>query len=175
MVQHSAKGARAVERSDLSPVFRALDLGQGLSGRFWQTDPMKKTPLLTLIAAPVLLVAALAACAPQGTTAQAGRALFAQNCATCHGTDARGGAQVPDLTGLALRAGGVFPQTLVLDKLDGYARGQAAYAGVQMPEFGDLLIGPLSRVETPDGMSRPYPASIIALAAWLERVQRDLP
>lgn len=131
--------------------------------------------MLTLIITPALLLAALAACAPRGTTAQAGQALFAQNCATCHGADARGGAQVPDLTGLSLRAGGVFPQTRVLDKLDGYARGQAAYAGVQMPEFGHLLTGPLTRVDTPNGVSRPYPASTVALAAWLKRVQRDTP
>lgn len=133
---------------------------------------MQKKATTTLVFIPVLVLVGLVACAPQGATPQAGQALFAQNCAICHGADARGGAQVPDLTGLALRADGVFPRSRVLDKLDGYARGQAAYAGVQMPEFGHLLTGPLIRTDTQSGLSRPYPQSVIALASWLERVQR---
>jgi len=123
------------------------------------------------IAIPALLFIALAACAPRGISPMAGRALFEQNCATCHGADARGGAQVPDLTGLALRAGGGFPRDHVLDKLDGYARGQAAYSGVSMPEFGHLLTGPLTRVPSQNGLSRPFPQPIIALTAWLEGIQ----
>ena len=135
----------------------------------WQSQSMRSS-VLALV--PSGALALLVACAPQATTPQAGRALFAQNCAVCHGADATGGAQVPDLTGLRQRAGGTFPRALVLEKLDGYARGQAAYAGVQMPEFGGLLVGHLSRVPTDDGMSRPLPEPIIALAAWLETVQR---
>jgi mono/diheme cytochrome c family protein len=118
--------------------------------------------------APLL---ALLACSPT-TSPQAGRGLFDQNCVQCHGTDARGGDTVPDLTGLALRAGGTYPQSMVLDKLDGYARGQAAYAGVEMPQFGYLLTGPLMRVELPGGMSREMPEKIVALDSYLRSIQR---
>jgi mono/diheme cytochrome c family protein len=118
------------------------------------------------------LIFILTACSPYATTPQAGRALFVENCATCHGADARGGAQIPDLTGLSLRAAGSFPRSMVLEKLDAYARGNAVYAGTQMPEFGFLLTGPLARVDESDGLSRPYPEAMIALSAWLESVQR---
>ena len=102
----------------------------------------------------------------------AGRAvLFAQNCVQCHGADARGGDTVPDLTALALRAGGRYPQAMVLDKLDGYARGQAAYDGVRMPQFGFLLTGPLTRVPLPGGMSRDLPEKIVALDSYLRGLQ----
>lgn len=123
-------------------------------------------PLAVL--APLL---ALAACSST-TSPQAGRALFTRNCVQCHGTDARGGDTVPDLTGLALRAGGAYPRTMVLDKLDGYARGQAVYAGVRMPQFGYLLTGPLTRVALPDGMSRQMPEKIVALDSYLRSIQR---
>lgn len=123
---------------------------------------------LIVALAPLL---ALLACSPT-TSPQAGRSLFDQNCVQCHGTDARGGDTVPDLTGLALRAGGTYPQALVLDKLDGYARGQTAYAGVQMPQFGYLLTGPLTRVALNNGMSRELPEKIVALDAYLRSIQR---
>lgn len=123
---------------------------------------------------PVLalsLAAALAGCSPW-TSPQAGRALYVQNCAACHGADARGGAQVPDLTQITARAGGTYPRILILDKLDGYAQGQTAYAGAEMPNFGDLLTGRLLRVQTPSGLSRPLPEKIIALDAYLASIQR---
>ncbi|WP_296642168.1 c-type cytochrome [Roseinatronobacter sp.] len=115
---------------------------------------------------------AISACSPT-TSPQAGRSLFAQNCVQCHGANATGGDTVPDLTGLALRAGGTYPQTMVLDKLDGYARGQAAYAGVEMPQFGYLLTGPLTRVPMSDGMSRQLPEKIVALDSYLRSLQRS--
>lgn len=101
-----------------------------------------------------------------------GANLFAQNCAGCHGTDGTGGAQIPDLTQLSQAAGGVYPQARVLDKLDGYARGQAAYAGSEMPNFGMLMTGPLTRIPLEGGMSREFPEGIVALDAYLRRLQR---
>ena len=95
-----------------------------------------------------------------------------QNCVACHGEDGRGGAQIPDLTAIAARAGGTYPQRMVLDKLDGYARGEVVYDGVEMPNFGDLLTGRLTRVETDRGLSRLLPEPIVALDSYLQRIQR---
>ena len=131
---------------------------------------MQTKPLLLL----GLALVGLGACSPFNSP-QAGRSLYAQNCVACHGTDARGGAQMPDLTLIAARAGGVYPQTRVLDKLDGYARGQTAYDGVEMPNFGDLLTGRLDRVDLPGGRSRLLPEKIIALEAYLRSIQRPAP
>ncbi|MGP9790428.1 c-type cytochrome [Roseinatronobacter sp. NSM] len=117
------------------------------------------------------MLALLAGCTP-ALSPQAGRDLFSQNCAACHGGAGQGGAQVPNLTTLAQRYGGTYPQSMVLDKLDGYARGQNAYAGAEMPEFGHLLTGPLTRVQTARGLSRPLPQHIVALDAYLQSVQQ---
>lgn len=112
----------------------------------------------------------LGACSPW-TSPQAGRSLYDVNCASCHGADARG-AVGPDLTLLAARNGGVYPQLRVLNKLDGYARGEIAYGNAEMPNFGDLLTGRLTRVDTDRGLSRPFPEKIIALDAYLRQIQR---
>ncbi|WP_296479536.1 cytochrome c [Roseinatronobacter sp.] len=130
---------------------------------------MKSTGIYTSLAA--MLVLSGAACSPW-TSPQAGRNIYAQNCVSCHGDDGRGGAQVPDLTGIAARAGGTYPQRRVLDKLDGYARGAVIYTDVEMPNFGDLLTGRLTRVQTDQGLSRPFPEQIIALDAYLQSIQR---
>ncbi|MCC5963434.1 MAG: cytochrome c [Rhodobacteraceae bacterium] len=126
---------------------------------------MKNTLLMSCAA-----ILSLGACST-GPSTQVGQDLYEQHCASCHGADARGGAQIPDLRTIASRAGGIYPQMRVLDKLDGYARGQRAYDGVEMPDFGMLLIGPLDRVETDDGVSRPLPETILALEAYLRSIQ----
>ena len=71
---------------------------------------------------------ALAACAPDGRVA--GRALYDQYCASCHGRDGAGdgpsaGAltkRPADLTRIAERNGGVFPTIRVMSVIDGYTR-----------------------------------------------------
>ena len=128
----------------------------------------------TLWIAPLLL----AGCVEQelDVGAEAGAVLFQANCASCHGTDARGmgslGRQLlimpPDLTVLAANNGGVFPRAYVLGVIDGFDR-RPHFSGA-MPEFGAGDMGPTIIVEE-DGLGTPIPARLLALATYLETIQ----
>ena len=105
-----------------------------------------------------------------------GRALFAENCAQCHGAGGKGdgpwaGSMSPrpsDLTRLA--AGGEFPVARVLSIIDGYDR--TGLPGHQMPEFGLLLRGDTVPVDTGDGVMTPTPRPLAALLSYLESIQQ---
>lgn len=112
-------------------------------------------------------VALLAGCMEPEVTAS-GSDLYAAYCAACHGADARGGPGIPDLTRLSARAGGSFPTVPVLAKIDGYRRDPAD----GMPEFGALLSGPTVPLETGPGVLTPTPVGLVALAEYLESLQR---
>jgi cytochrome c1 len=122
---------------------------------------------------------ALAGCVEQelDVSAEAGATLFADNCAACHGADAKGagefGVQLfnipPDLTQLSAENGGVFPMDYVLGVIDGFDR--EPHFSAAMPEFGEGDLGPTVIVEE-DGLGTPVPARLLALAAWLETVQQ---
>ncbi|HTO07570.1 MAG TPA: c-type cytochrome [Myxococcota bacterium] len=61
------------------------------------------------------------------TVADVGRKVFEQYCASCHGVDGKGGGEFatylktppPDLTQIAKRHGGTFPETKLADWIDG--------------------------------------------------------
>lgn len=118
----------------------------------------------------------LAGCMPQETEVS-GRALFAENCAVCHGDTGRGdgpaaeGLQPPpsDLTLLSRRNGGVFPLVATMSQIDGYTRSGKSEV---MPDFGALLDGPLVPVDTGDGVLTPTPVPLFALAEYLRSLQR---
>ena len=126
----------------------------------------------------VVLPVLLAGCVEQelDVSAEAGAMLFAENCAACHGADARGagefGVQLfnipPDLTQLSADNGGVFPRDYVLGVIDGFHRD--ARFSQAMPEFGAGDMGPTVIVEE-DGLGTPVPARLLALVSWLETVQ----
>jgi len=73
-----------------------------------------------------------------------GKLLYEQHCASCHGVDGRGGTELaqlfekdpPDLTRIANRRGGWFPEVLVQEIVDGRF---AAHGGRQMPVWGKTL------------------------------------
>jgi mono/diheme cytochrome c family protein len=132
------------------------------------------------------LAAALAAAAPAGaeeppTGPEAGRAVFLEACAGCHGAGARGDGptaalltvDVPDLTRFAARNGGAYDIGRVIRTVDGRV-GLAAHGG-PMPMFGGLLTGPSAVVDGPDGTPLTTTAPILAVARWLETVQEDTP
>lgn len=124
-----------------------------------------------------IALAALAGCVPRPEVS--GRADFQAFCAGCHGADAQGAgpdagalaAAPPDLTRIAARNGGVFPRTRVMSVIDGYTRRDQH--GSQMPEMGPLIEeGALVLVPGASGAMTPTPARLVALADYLESVQR---
>jgi mono/diheme cytochrome c family protein len=123
-------------------------------------------------------VLALAACVPAEPPEVSGRAVFQADCAACHGADARGAGPLagglavrpPDLTRIAARSGGAFDRVAVMTQIDGYFRD--VDPAHPMPEFGAALDGPMMPVETAPGVFTPTPAGLVALADWLEGVQR---
>ena len=111
-----------------------------------------------------------------------GAALFAENCAMCHGPQGRGdgelaaeikaeqGRSPADLTRLARKGKAGFQRAEVLSYIDGYTRGRLPEQN--MPEFGLLLNGPTVPVDTGDGLMSPVPRPLAALMVYLESIQR---
>lgn len=129
---------------------------------------------MRLFVLPVLTL--LAACSIDDEIS--GPVYFAENCAVCHGPAGEGDGQLagslsvppPDLTMLAARNGGVFPRDAVMSAIDGYARGE--HFAPEMPEFGSGDLGEAVIVETEEGVGTPIPQGLIALADYLETIQK---
>ncbi len=120
----------------------------------------------------LLAAVSLTACAPDNRepdlSADHGEKLYLQKCAACHGADAKGGS-APDLTTLSAQNRGIFPQNFVMSVIDGFNRRD--HPDSVMPEFGNEDLGPTVQVED-GGATTPTPSDLIALAAYLESVQR---
>ncbi|THH37335.1 cytochrome c [Aliishimia ponticola] len=124
----------------------------------------------------VLVVGACSLTQMQMPTRSEGARLFAENCAACHGADARGagpetlgiGKVPPDLTTIASRHGGTFPRAQVLSVIDGYRQG--THPDRVMPEFGEGLTDDLVPVDI-DGVPTPTPRVLAALLTYLEGIQ----
>jgi len=107
-----------------------------------------------------------------------GPVFYAENCAACHGPTGEGDGRLAeflseppsDLTTLSARNGGVFPRDAVMSAIDGYARGE--HFAPEMPEFGAGDLGETIIVETEDGIGTPIPEGLIALADYLETIQK---
>ena len=116
----------------------------------------------------------LAAC--QVSDEQGGRAIFAENCASCHGDSGKGdgpaasglNAALPDLTTIAARNGGSFPWARVMTQIDGYTRRGPREI---MPEFGEGFTGETVPFDSGDGIQTPTPKPLIELATYLESLQ----
>jgi len=125
-----------------------------------------------LLALPILL----AACAPEQEVS--GAVYFAENCAACHGPAGNGAGELAewldtppaDLRGLSARNGGTFPLVEVMSTIDGFQRGE--HFAPQMPEFGAGDLGPTVIVDLGDGAGTPVPATLLALAEYLQSIQQ---
>ncbi|HXK23604.1 MAG TPA: c-type cytochrome [Myxococcota bacterium] len=75
---------------------------------------------------------------------ESGKQLYQKYCASCHGMNGRGDTPIgklftappPDLTRIATRRGGWFPEVLVKEIVDGRF---AAHGGREMPVWGEIL------------------------------------
>lgn len=111
------------------------------------------------------------------TSAANGAALYAENCAVCHGAQGRGydgptrdWTPPPDLTLLAHRNGGAFPEFATLATIFGSVG--HTNPGRTMPEFGAGDLGPTVIVEVEEGIGTPIPADLVALSEYLRSIQR---
>ncbi|WP_322865231.1 cytochrome c [Aquicoccus sp. G2-2] len=144
---------------------------------------MRKRPIAMTSLAGGVVALTLTGCMAQDMPEPAeGAALYAQNCAMCHGPAGRGdgalaegirrdrGQGPADLTQITRRHGEVFPRAFVLSYVDGYTRGRLERQ--DMPEFGLLLEGPTVPVDTGDGVMSPVPRPLAALMVYLEGIQQ---
>jgi mono/diheme cytochrome c family protein len=128
--------------------------------------------VLALLAAGALPARAGDAAAPP---LAGGAALFRQYCAACHGADARGAGPLaevlrtppPDLTGIAKRRGGRFPEVRVRKLIDG-RRTLAAHGSRDMPVWGERFTyeEPLGKPTEPAVRSK-----LILLTEYLASIQ----
>jgi mono/diheme cytochrome c family protein len=110
-----------------------------------------------------------------------GKALFVENCASCHGADGKGGGpeaatlNTPhaDLTRIAARRDGVWPMLEVMSIIDGYTK--RVTQREDMPVIAELSQGPMTDFDTGNGMVLSVPSRLVALANYLEGIQSPRP
>ena len=126
----------------------------------------------------ILLLFTLTSCASQVTssdTPPSGSALYAANCAGCHGRYADGTGPVssdiavPDLRYLTADNGGVFPGTQIVSVIDGRSTVKA-HIGRQMPVWGDVFT--VMEGGNPSAEAH-VTAKIQALVGYLESIQQS--
>jgi mono/diheme cytochrome c family protein len=79
------------------------------------------------------------------TSPVSGSEMFSQYCAVCHGLDGKGGGPAaaalkkspPDLTQLAAKNGGIYPDRMVITTIS--SESVAAHGSTEMPIWGDLF------------------------------------
>ena len=108
----------------------------------------------------------------------AGKLLFMDICAACHGLDATGGGPMTealtiaplDLTGLSASNDGTFPIVRVVFQIDG--RDPMIAHGGPMPIFGPYLDGGGSAaLSAPDGTPILTSPAMVDLVRYLESIQ----
>ena len=126
----------------------------------------------------ILGLALLLAAPAMAQNVDAGKLLYADVCAACHGIDATGGGpmvpalavQPPDLTQLSAGNDGVFPVVRVVFQIDG--RDPMIAHGGPMPIFGPYLDGGGSAaLSAPDGTPILTSPAMVDLVRYLESIQ----
>jgi len=110
--------------------------------------PLRRGPIASLVLTAslgALLVTLLPVIRAQDPDLRDGRTVFNTYCASCHGTSGNGAGplatmmrrQPPDITGLAIANGGVFPAERMRRVIDG--REVEAHGNREMPVWGDAF------------------------------------
>lgn len=110
-----------------------------------------------------------------------GRKLYVENCATCHGQDARGDGTdsadldppPADLTKIASRRERIWPMLEVMSIIDGYTKNTTPRDG--MPIIKEISEGPMIEFDTGNGLVSRVPARLVALVNYLETIQKPRP
>ena len=128
-----------------------------------------------------LVLLGCAPATPPEASREAGQALFAEDCAACHGTGATGNGplarglktQPADLTRIAARRDGVWPMLEVMSIVDGYSK--RTQPREDMPIIVGLTEGPMVDLDTGNGLTTPTPARLVAIVRYLESIQSPPP
>lgn len=110
------------------------------------------------------------------TVAEVGRGFFQQYCSGCHGLEGKGDgafaaylkAPPPDLTTIAKRRGGTFPETEVAEIVDG-KRALAAHGTREMPIWGQRFGEAASSSPAPVASAR---GQVMLFVAYLRSIQQ---
>jgi mono/diheme cytochrome c family protein len=137
------------------------------------------TGSITRVLIFLAVTAVVCACASGEATRQqaaAGERLYKVSCAACHGADARGTGPVaplltvpvPDLTRIAQRRGGEFPELEVFRIIDGQSE-LAGHGARHMPVWGYEFFGDDADDEV---AHRQATDKVDRLVAYLHSIQR---
>lgn len=104
------------------------------------------TGLFVLVVGFAILGADIKKVAPSQTSPTSGKDMFMTYCAVCHGKDAKGSGPAAaalrkppaDLTTLAVRSGGKFPELRVAETIRGDVS-NPAHGSKEMPVWGDVF------------------------------------
>ena len=130
---------------------------------------------MTRIGTALATVVLVAGC---GTQVSVGRSAYLGHCTDCHGPDGRGGGPlapiagkaVPDLTTLSRGWGGAYPTGYVVRAV---GEPSEVHGGIPaMPNYARLLAGRPVRYALPGGQEVDTTDTVLALAAYLETLQR---
>ncbi len=108
-----------------------------------------------------------------------GRGMYEQYCSACHGDDGRGHgdfaellrAPPPDLTELAKRHGGRYPELEIAEVIDG-RRALRAHGDPEMPIWGERFAEQASRAQ---GSETALRGRVMVLVEYLRSIQRGAP
>ncbi|PSK80676.1 cytochrome c [Limimaricola soesokkakensis] len=131
------------------------------------------------IAHALLALATAAGCVRDDPIA--GRRLFVEHCAVCHGAMGLGDGPAtarlttppPDLTRIAARRDGVWPMLEVMSIIDGYA--QRTNPRAEMPVISDFVEGRLVKFNHGNGQTARAPENLLAMVRYLESIQSPEP
>jgi len=110
------------------------------------------------------------------TVAEVGRGFYQQYCSGCHGLEGKGNGPFaaylkvppPDLTTIAKRRGGTFPDTEIAEIIDG-KRAVAAHGTRDMPIWGQRFGEPSSSSPAPVASAR---GQVMLFVAYLRSIQQ---